>query len=353
MSSENNYSNAPLAQQDLSNLLKNIAKNPLPSSTLEASSVPPAPDRSTYERRSPRYSPDRGQAPAPESVGYYAPPPQKESYNPSTSVSSSTSQRRRDEPFYPDESLAERTLFVSNMPDSVSRGEIKKAFESYGTIDSVNISRNTVTGTPFCFLAFLSPRCVDAVIEDRVQGKQFYMRDKKLSVSRRERKGPGGGGRGGGGSRNNDRRSGSVSSGQGHQTSSDRYSSGSNAWEPRPRHSQGSFGGNPAVVRLHDIPIDWHLGHLMERVQSFGTVRDTLFKWDHGNRWQGFVEFEDVDSAERLSRESLYLAQTRVRISMTDLKSIGSSAFSLYDNNNGYPGGGSDFRGSKRLRESH
>lgn len=348
--SSNNYSSAPLAQADLTNLLKNISKTPrVSSSTLDA---PAAPDRtSTYEPP----------APSVGSQGYYAPPAPDRSSTiiepPSSNASSGSSGARRggsgrDGPFVPDDSLAERTLFVSNMPDSVTRRDIKQIFESYGTIDSVHISRNTVTGTPFCFLAFQSPRCVDAVIDDRVNGKQFFMRDKRLSVSRRERKGPPSNKQGGGGGgRGHDSRQNSMSSsGPDYGSSSNSYSQGS--WDSRPRPNQGSFGGSSAVVRIHDIPQDWHLGHLMERIQSYGHVRDSLFKWDSNGQWQGLVEFDDMNSAERLSRESLYLAQTRIKVSISDMRNIPFVGFTTGGGSYDAPPAG-DFRGNKRRRDDY
>ena len=91
-----------------------------------------------------------------------------------------------------------KKLYVGNLPFSATEAEIRAAFESHGSVESVNVITDRETGRPrgFAFVEMEDASAADAAMR-ALDGSEFGGRSLKVNESKeRQRSGGGGYGRG-------------------------------------------------------------------------------------------------------------------------------------------------------------
>ncbi len=91
-------------------------------------------------------------------------------------------------------------IYVGNMSFDTEEGDLRKAFEEHGSVDSVTIitDRDTGRSKGFGFVEMSNDEEAQAAI-DNMNDKEFMSRTLKVNKARPRNDNRGGGGRGGGG----------------------------------------------------------------------------------------------------------------------------------------------------------
>ncbi len=97
-----------------------------------------------------------------------------------------------------DRELAKK-LYVGNLPFSITEDELRAAFESHGSVESVNVIMDRDTGRPrgFAFVEMADASAADAAMQ-ALDGSDMGGRSLRVNEAQ-DRRGGGDGGRGGGG----------------------------------------------------------------------------------------------------------------------------------------------------------
>ena len=92
--------------------------------------------------------------------------------------------------------MANKRLYVGNLPFSATVEEVRKAFEAHGTVHEVSLVEDRETGRPrgFAFVEMDAAGAIAAI--EKLDGTEFGGRDLRVNEAR-ERNSSGGGGGGG------------------------------------------------------------------------------------------------------------------------------------------------------------
>jgi RNA recognition motif-containing protein len=88
-----------------------------------------------------------------------------------------------------------KKLYIGNLPFSVTEADLQAAFESHGSVESVNVITDRETGRPrgFAFVEMEDASAADAAIR-ALDGSDFGGRSLKVNEAKERQRGGGGGG---------------------------------------------------------------------------------------------------------------------------------------------------------------